>query len=165
MASTPTIIRKSPIFFTFKLLTMVIVLSILYSIFIYGTDIDTNLNASFSFFQTMQVGLVAFFAAIIIEVIYGLLLILHWTHDTYEIHFDEIVHRSGFFTIQEKRFALKNIERIFCKQTVSGRILRYGSIELQGRFLKDPFVMKGISDASYHADFMKQTTILSSSTA
>ena len=144
-----------------KFLTMVMGLSILYAFFIYATDFDANLNGSFSFFQTIEIGLITLIFIICIEIIYGVVLLLHWTHETYEIHFDEIIHRRGLFTVRERRFALKNIENIFYRQTLWGRMLRYGSIELQGRFLKTPLVFQGISDAHSHAETIKSTTILS----
>lgn len=162
MTSEPIIIRKSPVFFTFKLLALVILLSCLYSVFVYGTEIDTTLNATFPFFQTFQVGFVVFFSIVLIEVSYGLLLLLYWTHDKYEIHFDEVIHSFGLFTIQKKRYALKNIEHIFCKQTLFGRMFGYGSVELRGQYLKDIITISGISDAVSHADSVKSATILSS---
>lgn len=162
MPSAPTIIRKNPAFFVFKFLTLVVVFSLMYAFFIYGTDFDTNLNESYTFFQTLEIGLITLLFITCIETFYCIILLLRWTHETYEIHFDEIIYRHGLFTIREQRFSLKNIENIFYKQTLWGRILRYGSIELQGRFLNTSIVFQGISDASYHVDLIKNYTILSS---
>lgn len=161
MASETIVVRRNPLFAILKLMIVIFIFSTAYSVFIFGTDYAETANEAVSFFGVFEVGLVAMVVITLLEIVYALLLILQWTRDTYSIHYDEIIHRSGLFSIRERHYALKNIENIFCRQTFLGRLLNYGTIQLQGRFLKEPLLMRGIIDPLYNTDVIKRTTILS----
>lgn len=161
MTSDIIVVRRNPLFAISKLMIVIFILSTAYSVFIFGTDYDEVANTTVSFFGVFEVGLVAMVAITLIEIGYALLLILQWTRDTYSIHYDEIIHRFGLFATHERHYALKNIENIFCRQSLFGRLLNYGTIQLQGRFLKEPLLMRGIIDPLYNTDAIKRTTILS----
>lgn len=136
-------------------------LSLIYSIFIYATNLDSYLNGALPFFQVIEVGLFLIILILIIEIAYAIIKTLHWTHETFKIRYDEIIHQRGLFSINKQHYALKNMEHIFCKQTVFGRIFDYGDIVLQGRFLKEPVILKGILDPFECAEFIKKSTVLS----
>jgi uncharacterized membrane protein YdbT with pleckstrin-like domain len=155
------IIRKNPTFLVTKITTFVFALSLVYSFFIFGTDYDDYLNNIFPFFQMFEVGMVTFILITLLEIFFAIIQLLHWTHETYKVQFDEIIYQSGLISIKRKQFALKNMEHIFCKQSLLGRIFNYGTITLHGRFLKEPINIHGVADPLDCAEFIKKSTILS----
>lgn len=158
------LVRRSPVFMTIKVLTSIFILSLTYSIFIYGSNYDELANKTIPLFQVVEIGLFLFIAMILFEFTYAVSLLLRWSHEAYEICYDEIIHRAGVFSLREQRYGLKNIEHIFLRQSFFGRMLNYGSLQLQGRFLKEPVVIPGIADAKYYSNTIKYKTILSETT-
>lgn len=157
------IIRRSPVFIVLKIVFLFFVLSLVYGIFIYATNYDEYLNGVIPFFKVIEIGLFSIILMMFIEIFYAIIKTLHWTHETFKIRYDEIIYQRGLLSIKKEQYALKNMEHIFCKQTILGRLFDYGDITLQGRFLKEPVVLDRITDPFECAEYIKQSTVLSQS--
>lgn len=113
-------IRQSISVLIIRVILIEVVSTVLYisSCFLFACSI------SHSFFNITAVG---FSVSKLILVVY---LIYQWLTEYYEIRPDMVVHRKGFFFQKEEKCPLKYVREIEFEQSLAGRILNYGTINL-----------------------------------
>jgi len=57
-------------------------------------------------------------------------MLIQWLKQTYIVEKGFIIQKSGVFLSSEKRFSLENVESISYKQTIMGKIFKYGTVEI-----------------------------------
>ncbi len=127
-------VRQSISFLIIKL-TLLEIINALVILFLYFPLSQTN--TIFNVIQIPQVFHLGLFIVItIFKMFISFFVIFLWLNDYYEIAPNKIIHRSGFIFKKEEQYAFVHISSIGLKQSLLGKILNYGTLELYDRFDK-----------------------------
>lgn len=122
------VIRKS---FPLLIIRIILVELILESIYLlWRIGIDFMFVAPDAKVFLHQFTTVIFIAVTILQVFLLLVLVLRWSTDFYELQDDEVIKMNGIFSKNGKAFAYQNIQSITVRQSLLGRLLRYGTVYL-----------------------------------
>lgn len=127
-------VRQSISFLIIRL-SAIEVINALIILFLYFPLSQTN--SIFNFIQIPQgfhIGL--FIVLTLFKMFISFFVIFQWLNDYYEIAPNKVVHRSGFIFKKEDQYAFTHISSIGLKQSLLGKILNYGTLELYDRFDK-----------------------------
>ena len=93
---------------------------------------------------------------LIIPVIYSVKILLEWIFEFYIISSSEVLHRKGILFIRKEIILLKNIEIIRLHQSILGRLLNYGTVELYAPTISQTFQMRAISTPNEYIKALEQ---------
>lgn len=127
-------IRQSISFLIIKLI-IIEAIAVITTLFFYLSlpQIASILDA-FQISRGLLVLIFIFLAAI--KMYLSFLVIFMWLNEYYEVSPLKIIYRSGFIFRHEEQFTLSHVSSITLRQTLIGKFLNYGTIELYDRFDK-----------------------------
>ncbi len=80
----------------------------------------------------------------IAQLIVILLIVLQWSHESYQLIGNEIVYQKGIFRRKERRYSLTNVESIELVQHINGRIFGFGTLIIYSPTLKQELIIRDI---------------------
>lgn len=89
-------------------------------------------------------------------------LFLQWSVQTYEIKDGEIVFRAGLLLRRMDIHSLRNMQTVYVKQGVLGRMFGYGNARLFNPMSKEELQLQSISDPYRYAELLRQVLDISS---
>ena len=122
------VIRKSFPLLTVRIILVELLLEGIYLLWRIGVDFLPLASETRVFLH--QFTTVIFIFVTILQVFLLLVLFLRWSTDYYELQDDEVIKMSGVFSKNGKAFAYQNIQSITVRQSLLGRLLRYGTVYL-----------------------------------
>jgi len=135
------IIRKSPVHLVFRLIVAFAVAGLV----IFMVE-DSFMDSSVSFLNLVELELSALVILVLLQAVISFFLVISWARNYYEVKPEEVVHRYGIFFSREKRYVLRNIEKIDMEQGILGKLMSYGTVRLTSPLLKDKILLNNVSD-------------------
>lgn len=83
-------------------------------------------------------------------------LFIRWSMTNYEIRPGELISRSGLLMRKMDIHSLKNMQTVYTRQGILGRMFRYGTVRLYNPMSKEELLLEDISDPERYAESLRQ---------
>jgi len=138
-------INKTIAIVTIKLMVMQVVFALVYLATSLISDSFDQFNNG-AFLNEIKYDSFAFIIIALVQLGFTFYILLDWIMDKYIIEPDKIKHQSGIIFRKTDSHSIKNVEKAVIKEGVLGRLLNYGTINIQGITANSVVVLKNIAD-------------------
>lgn len=149
-----TIIHKSPVLLTFKIIILEVLIELLYLVIsglaqLIGQQFDYNIRLISPLTQLLLLP---------VQISVLVFLLTKWSGETYEIQKEEIIIRSGILKRTEKAYPFRNMQSVIVRQSILERLVGAGSVSVFIPTLGTDLVFFEVPNPHKFAEQIKEAT-------
>ncbi len=135
------IIRRSPVMAIFRLVVVLVVLSLIFAAAFSFIGNDTTDSRQL---QMLHVQLLAIYS--ILSILLAIVILWQWAFEWFEVREGLMVHHKGIIFRRTTGTSLQHLEEISVREGLFGRILKYGTLVLHNPMLKQQVTLHDVLD-------------------
>ncbi len=127
----PVVIRRSIPLLVVRIVLTELIFEFLYILWRFLIDINILELEPETLLAIHTASLLLFFLLVtVVQTAIIVIIIIDWANRHYEIRADEIAFKRGIFSTQERTYPYSNIQSIRVEQSLLGKILKYGTVNI-----------------------------------